>query len=50
MELGIIFYRGFESLFLRTASYAVESFQSLFLKTYYPKEFKVAILTSKIEL
>ncbi len=29
-----------------SASYAVESYQSLFLKTYYPKEFMVAVLNN----
>ena len=29
-----------------SASYAVESYQSLFLKTYYPKEFMVAVINN----
>lgn len=39
-------FAGYSFSKAHSASYAVESFQSLFLKTYYPKEFMVAVINN----
>lgn len=39
-------FAGFSFSKAHSASFAVESYQSLFLKTYYPKEFMVAVLNN----
>jgi DNA-directed DNA polymerase III PolC len=39
-------FSGFSFSKAHSASYAVESYQSLFLKTYYPKEFMVAVINN----
>jgi DNA-directed DNA polymerase III PolC len=39
-------FAGYSFCKAHSASYAVESFQSLFLKTYYPKEFMVAVINN----
>lgn len=39
-------FAGYSFSKAHSASYAVESYQSLFLKTYYPKEFMVAVLNN----
>lgn len=39
-------FAGYSFSKAHSASYAVESFQSLYLKTYYPKEFMVAVINN----
>ncbi len=39
-------FSGYSFCKAHSASFAVESFQSLFLKTYYPKEFMVAVINN----
>jgi len=39
-------FSGYSFCKAHSASYAVESFQSLFLKTYFPKEFMVAVINN----
>src|SRR5439155_18630895 len=39
-------FSGYSFSKAHSASFAVESYQSLFLKTYYPKEFMVAVINN----